>query len=118
MIDISFCLLTLTTSPSKNRGHLRAYEIPEAGGQRFLFTSDNFCWEETVYLLQAIPGLEDKVPNVPDKSEYKYKRPDMYKVSNEKAKTVLGIKFKGLEQTITEMAKCLLKKKEMLESKK
>ena len=94
MIDISFCLLT--TSPSKNRGHLRAYEIPEAGGQRFLFTSDNFCWEETVYLLQAIPGLEDKVPNVPDKSEYK--RPDMYKVSNEKAKTVLGIKFKGLEQ--------------------
>ena len=57
-----------------------------------------FVGRKHVYLLQAIPGLEDKVPNVPDKSEYKYKRPDMYKVSNEKAKTVLGIKFKGLEQ--------------------
>lgn len=94
-------------------GHLRAYEIPEAGGKRFLFTSDNFCWEETVHVLQSIPGLAGKLPKVPDKSEYV--RPDMYKVSNDKAKTVLGMEFKGLEQTITQMAMSLLEKEKMFE---
>ena len=94
--------------------HLRAYEIPEAGGERFIISADNFFWEELVHVLATIPGLEKKVPTVPDKS--KWERPDTYKICTDKSKDVLGLKYRSFEETIRDTATSLLRKEKEIET--
>ena len=94
--------------------HLRAYKIPEAGGERFIISADNFFWEELVHVLATIPGLEEKVPTVADKS--KWERPDTYKICTDKSKDVLGLKYCSFEETIRDTATSLLRKEKEIET--
>ncbi|CAE6433013.1 unnamed protein product [Rhizoctonia solani] len=71
--------------------HVRALEIPEAGGQRFITAGGTFCWQDTLDVLQppnprGVPGQgKGLIHNRHDAS---------------KATKTLGINFKGLEETI------------------
>lgn len=86
--------------------HLRAYEIPEAGGQRFAITSGNFTYEDVCTILrEEYPNLRSKVPD-PSASSKKEGLPGL---SNEKAKKVLGLQFRNLKETIKDTADSLIK---------
>ncbi|CUA76880.1 NADPH-dependent aldehyde reductase ARI1 [Saccharomyces cerevisiae S288c] [Rhizoctonia solani] len=71
--------------------HLRALEIPEAGGQRFITAGGAFCWQDPLDALQppnprGIPGIGKGLIH------------SRYDAS--KATKVLGISFKNLEESV------------------
>ncbi|KAG8762782.1 methylglyoxal reductase (NADPH-dependent) gre2 [Ceratobasidium sp. 428] len=71
--------------------HVRALEVPEAGGQRFITSGGTLCWQDALDVLprpypRGIPGAgKSLLHNTFDAS---------------KARKVLGINFKGLEETV------------------
>ncbi|KAJ5345954.1 NAD dependent epimerase/dehydratase [Penicillium brevicompactum] len=87
--------------------HFRAYEIPEAGGERFFICKGNFTYQKFVDVLrEKLPEIMDRVPvgntgtgNVPS---------DVYTIDNSKSQKVLGIKYFELEETIVDAARSLL----------
>ncbi|CAE6401041.1 unnamed protein product [Rhizoctonia solani] len=71
--------------------HVRALEIPEAGGQRFINNGGTFCWQDVLDVLQppnprGVPGLGKGLIH------------SRYDAS--KATKILGINFKGLEESV------------------
>ncbi|KAG8702659.1 methylglyoxal reductase (NADPH-dependent) gre2 [Ceratobasidium sp. 395] len=71
--------------------HLRALEVPEAGGQRFIVAGGTLCWQDALDVLppphpRGTPGAGKSLThNIFDAS---------------KARKVLGINFKGLEESV------------------
>ncbi|KAG8773873.1 methylglyoxal reductase (NADPH-dependent) gre2 [Ceratobasidium sp. 428] len=71
--------------------HVRAFEVPEAGGQRFITSGGTLCWQDALDVLppphpRGIPGAgKSLLHNVFDAS---------------KAQKVFKINFKGLEETV------------------
>lgn len=85
------------------QAHIRAFERPEAGGQRFLISAGTFAWQEVADVLRAAYPEEKSVPvgNPGQKAE-------TWELDNTKAREVLGIQFIGLKQTVEDTAKQLL----------
>jgi nucleoside-diphosphate-sugar epimerase len=84
--------------------HLRAYETPAAGGQRFAITSGNFFYEDVAAILrEEFPESKDKFAD-PTQGEYP---PVPFTLSNERAKQVLGMTFRPLKETIIDTARSL-----------
>ncbi|KAJ6012608.1 dihydroflavonol-4-reductase, partial [Penicillium canescens] len=82
--------------------HLRAFETSVAGGQRFSITSGKYTYQQVVDILQKnVPEVRSRTP-VGHRGD---SLPEVYNVSNEKAKTELGMTFRTLEDTITDMAR-------------
>ncbi|KAI0384621.1 NAD(P)-binding protein [Hypomontagnella monticulosa] len=91
--------------------HVRAMEIPEAGGQRF-FTTAGYYTNPTIAraVRAAFPALADKLPDestslakgadIPEEGTYKY--------DNTRASKVLGIEWIGLEKSAEDTVKSLL----------
>jgi nucleoside-diphosphate-sugar epimerase len=87
--------------------HLRAYEVPKAGGERFFICKGNFTYQQFVDVLrEKLPEIRNRVPigsfgtgNVPS---------DVYTIDNSKSRKVLGIKYCELEETIVDAARSLL----------
>lgn len=80
--------------------HLKAYALPEAGGQRYVTTGGRFTYQEICDIIQKeFPQLKEKVPEV----QAGYRGPETYAVSNEKAKKELGIGFISLEKCVKDM---------------
>lgn len=71
--------------------HVRALEVPEAGGQRFITAGGAYCWQDVLDILppphpRGTPGSGKSLT---------------HSIFNaDKARKVLGIKFKTLEETI------------------
>ncbi|KAL1311401.1 hypothetical protein AAFC00_001567 [Neodothiora populina] len=88
--------------------HLRGYEVPEAGNQRFAITSGNFTYNQVCEILrEAYPNLADKIP---DPSKEPAPTVDQLPhLSNERAKKVLGMTFRSLEECMKDTAESLLK---------
>lgn len=91
--------------------HLRAYDVPEAGGERFFVCQGNFTYQQFVDALREnLPKIRDHVPigrpgtgAVPS---------DVYIVDKSKSQRVLGLKYRELEETIVDAAKSLLELEE------
>ncbi|KAL4863939.1 hypothetical protein BDV12DRAFT_206064 [Aspergillus spectabilis] len=87
--------------------HLRAYDTPEAGGERFFICKGNFTYQAFVDVLREnIPEIRDRVPvgnsgngAVPD---------DVYTIDVSKSEKVLGLKYHSLKETIVDAARSLL----------
>ncbi|KAI8976326.1 NAD-P-binding protein [Trametes punicea] len=80
--------------------HIKALEVEEAGGQRFVANSEQTTWEECVNIvkrLNVLPGLE-KVERPPHR-EY---GPAPW-FANEKAKRILGVQFRTLPETMKDL---------------
>lgn len=75
-------------------GHVRALEVPEAGGQRFILSTSTFIWQDWFDAVNAlkIPGVTTHVGKPGAGKEFEYKMD----FSSEKARTVLGIKFRDM----------------------
>lgn len=84
--------------------HLRAYERPEAGGQRYAITGGNFFYQQVCLILrEEYPELKDKVPDAEG-----FVAPPAPKLSNEKAKRELGMEFRDLKSSIIDTARSLI----------
>lgn len=106
--------------------HVRAMELPEAAGQRFLATHD-FLWfnEAADILRQRFPEYDSKIPKrkVPDfalklmavfQPVYKQTVTELgrtRKASNAKASRVLGVKFRTAEEALVASAQSLIELK-------
>lgn len=82
--------------------HLRAYEVPEAGGQRYFVTGGQYTYQQVCDIIrEAFPERISKTP----KGETGAPIPPVYKVDASKAEKELGIKFTGLKECILDMVK-------------
>ncbi|KAJ5648506.1 NAD(P)-binding protein, partial [Penicillium lividum] len=85
--------------------HLRAFETDKAVNERFFITSGNYNYEEVCDILRAsFPEIKANIPI----SQTGLSQPAVYKVSNAKAKSVLGMDFRSLESSVQDTVKTLL----------
>lgn len=77
--------------------HVRALKTPEAGGHRFLLTAGYFSNKNLADVISTThPELKDRLPRdaVDDTPA------DVYGFDNEKAKRVLGVTYRSLEESV------------------
>jgi nucleoside-diphosphate-sugar epimerase len=85
--------------------HVRALEVPEAGGKRFFITAGHYSNGEIASIIKSkFPDLANKLPedlksDIPE---------DVYSFDNSRSKETLGIKYRGLEESVTDTVKSLL----------
>lgn len=81
--------------------HVRALEVPEAGGQRFITAGGAYSWQDVIDILppphpRGTPGAGKSLTHS--------------KFSAEKARKVLGIDFKKLDETVKDTEEGLRKR--------
>jgi nucleoside-diphosphate-sugar epimerase len=87
--------------------HAKAMEVPEAGGKRFFVTAGYFSNKEIVEVIRKnFPEYENQLPGK-DAKGGDYPEGGVYKYDNSRVKEVLGIKFRSLEESITDLVKSL-----------
>ncbi|CAE6485992.1 unnamed protein product [Rhizoctonia solani] len=99
--------------------HVRALEVEEAGGQRFITSSGPFCWQDALDVLdlppefpRGIPGSVDVLdlpPEFPRGIPGSGKALNHIVFSHTKANKMLGIEFKGLQECVRDTVKDLEK---------
>lgn len=86
--------------------HVRALEVPEAGGNRFLITAGHCSSKMLVDAIRKThPELASKLPP----SDTDDLPADVYGYDNSKAKQVLGINFRSLEESVGDTVSSLMK---------
>ena len=87
--------------------HVKAMELPEAGGNRFFITAGYFSNKEICEIIRKnFPEYEGELPRKEVKGG-DYPEGGLYKFDNAKTVKVLGIKFRGLEESIVDLVKSL-----------
>ncbi|KAK0105511.1 methylglyoxal reductase (NADPH-dependent) gre2 [Cadophora gregata] len=87
--------------------HLKAATVPEASGQRFIICAGQVSSQQISDTLRnSLPEVEERTPiGVPGGNPL----PEgAYDCSSEKARNVLGMKFRSLEETFVDLGKQLL----------
>lgn len=89
------------------RAHVKALEVSGAANQRFLVTAGRYSYQEIVDVLRK----SDKIPsnvkteNLPQGAPGGgYAGDFVYNLSNEKSKTLLGLEYRGLEESVVDAA--------------
>ncbi|RAL11647.1 SDR family oxidoreductase [Aspergillus homomorphus CBS 101889] len=86
--------------------HVRAIEVPEAGGQRFFTTAGLFSNKNLLDVVrESFPELEDKLPSKDTPSDLPQ---DVYGYDNKKSIDVLGIHYRPLKETVVDTVKSIL----------
>lgn len=87
--------------------HLRAFEIPQAGGHRFLVCQGNFSFQQMADILrEKIPQLRDRVPiGAPGSG---LGGVELYIPDASKSRRILGMVFRELDETVVDAAWSLL----------
>ncbi|KAK9468408.1 hypothetical protein V1512DRAFT_235199 [Lipomyces arxii] len=84
--------------------HVKAFETPEAAGQRYFLIGGKFYYPDVVKIIQKnFPELADKLPTISDEP-----LPPFWDFSNEKSRKQLGIEYLTLEQSIVDLTKQLI----------
>lgn len=87
--------------------HVKAIELPEAGGKRFFTTAGYFSNKEITEIVRKnFPELEKELPGK-DVKGGDYPAAGVYKFDNSRVKEVLGLKFRELEESIVDTVKSL-----------
>lgn len=86
--------------------HVRAIEVPEAGGERFFVTAGFFSNKELADIAREThPQLESKLPPADAPSDF----PEhIYGIDNTKSQKVLGLKYRPLKQTVSDAIDSIL----------
>jgi nucleoside-diphosphate-sugar epimerase len=86
--------------------HVRAIEVPEAGGERFFVTAGFFANKDIADIIRGThPELESKLPPKDSPSDLPK---DIYGYDNSKSQNVLGIKYVPLKKTVVDTVDSLL----------
>jgi nucleoside-diphosphate-sugar epimerase len=85
--------------------HVRAIEIPEAGGKRFFITAGHYSLKAVVEAIRTThPELASKLPKNPIDDT----PAGLYGYDNSRAREILGIEFTSLEKSIGDTTASLL----------
>ncbi|KAJ5811735.1 flavonol reductase [Penicillium riverlandense] len=88
--------------------HLRAFQIPDAGGHRFLVCGGNFSFQQMADILRKkVPEVRNRLPTGNPGSGFG--KVELYIPDSSKAVTILGIQFRDLEETVVDSARSLLR---------
>lgn len=84
--------------------HVKAIEVPEAGGKRFLLTAGHYSNGEIASAIKNnFPDLADRLPE-----DLKSDKPEaVYSIDNSRSKDILGIKYRTLEESVVDTVKSL-----------
>ena len=86
--------------------HVKAMETEEAANKRFFVTEGYFSNKEVAAIIREnFPKYKDELPESAPGGDYPSEK--LYEVDNSRVKQILGIKFKGLEESITDLVKSL-----------
>jgi len=86
--------------------HVKAIEVPDAGGQRFFVTAGYFSNKEIVDIVrESHPELESKLPPKDSPNDFPE---DIYGIDNSKSLQILGLKYHTLKQTVSDTVDSLL----------
>lgn len=85
--------------------HIKAMEIPAAGGNRFFVISGNLCNADVATIIKSnFPNLVERLP-----TELKSDLPaDIFGHDNSRSKQILGIEYRPLEESVVDTVKSLL----------
>ncbi|KAF8847983.1 NAD(P)-binding protein [Acephala macrosclerotiorum] len=85
----------------------RAMIIPEAGNQRFVVSARQFSFQDICDILRShFPELSERTPlGKPGTSSLP---PGAYSIDNSKVKELLGVELRSLEETVLDVAHCML----------
>jgi hypothetical protein len=81
--------------------------VPEAGNQRFVVSARQFSFQGICDILRSrFPELSERTPlGKPGTSSLP---PGAYSIDNSKVKELLGVEFRTLEETVLDVARCML----------
>ncbi|CEL54500.1 Putative NADPH-dependent methylglyoxal reductase GRP2 OS=Candida albicans (strain SC5314 / ATCC MYA-2876) GN=GRP2 PE=1 SV=2 [Rhizoctonia solani AG-1 IB] len=82
--------------------HVRALEVEEAGGQRFIASSSPYCWQDALDALDLPPDFPCGTPG-------SGKRLNHIVFSHAKANKILGIQFKSFQDCVRDTVESLEK---------
>lgn len=86
--------------------HVKAAELPEAADKRFFTTAGYFSNKEIADIIRKnFPEYHDALPT-PETPGGDYPK-EIYKFDNKRTVEVLGIKFRTLEESISDLVKSL-----------
>ena len=89
------------------QAHLKAYQVPEAGGNRFFICGGNYSNQMIADVLREnVPEIKDRVPL--GKPGSGFGGAELYTPDASKSVKVLGIKYHSFKQTIVDAAKSFL----------
>ncbi|KAK8042181.1 hypothetical protein PG993_006704 [Apiospora rasikravindrae] len=92
--------------------HLRALTVPEAGGNRFYLVGAHFSNQHVAAAVaRNFPELRDRLP-VDIGEELDDLPADVYGFDNGKSRRVLGIEYKGLEESVVDTVHSMLAHKD------
>lgn len=87
--------------------HIKAFEIPAAAGKRFFITAGKFSNKQIGEIIaKHFPEYHDKLPTE-NATGGGYPEGGLYDYDNTRARTVLGIEFRSLEESIVDTVKSL-----------
>ncbi|KAH7370568.1 putative NADPH-dependent methylglyoxal reductase GRP2 [Rhexocercosporidium sp. MPI-PUGE-AT-0058] len=88
-------------------GHVKAMELPEAGGKRFFFTAGYFTNKQICEIIRKnFPEYRDQLPAEGVKGG-DFPEGGVYGFDNKRSREVLGIEYRGLEESIVDLVKSL-----------
>ncbi|KAE8154893.1 hypothetical protein BDV25DRAFT_135536 [Aspergillus avenaceus] len=88
--------------------HLKAFEVPEAGGQRFLVSAGNHSSQKIADILRDhVAEVQDRVPLGKPHSGMGGR--EVYGVDASKSEKVLGLRYHPLEETVVDAARAFLR---------
>lgn len=87
--------------------HLKAFQVPDAGGNRVLVARGNFSYQQIADILrEKLPELHDRVPiGQPGTGLGGVK---LYAVDSSKSRRILGVNYRDLEETVADTARAFL----------
>ena len=87
--------------------HVKAAEVPEAGGKWFFITAGYFSNQDIAEVLrEAFPDYKDKLPAKGRKGG-EFPPEGVYKYDNSRSKTILGLEYRPFKESIVDTAKSL-----------
>jgi nucleoside-diphosphate-sugar epimerase len=86
--------------------HVKAIEVPEAGGQRFFITAGYFSNKDIVDIVRDThPEMESKLPPKDSPGDFPDK---IYEYDNSKSLQVLGLQYHKFKETVSDTVDSLL----------
>ena len=88
--------------------HVLAAEKHEAGGKRFFIVGGHFCNKEIAEIIgDAFPDLKDKLPTGEALQPGDYPEDGTYGFDNARSKSILGLTYRSLRESIVDTVKSL-----------
>jgi nucleoside-diphosphate-sugar epimerase len=88
--------------------HVKALELPEAGGQRFFIVSSYFSNKRIANVIRLThPELTDRLPSADSLDDFP---PKIYGFDNSKSRKVLGMTYRDLKTSVDDTVTSMLQK--------